>query len=98
MSDELELLEYKLKSIDCTLKELKELLVDVPILGNNLDHLKERVEQCETNIENLTAEVNKLKNEPMRKSAEKWKYITDFMFKSVVAIIIGILIHKVGLV
>lgn len=97
MNDELKLLDFRLKSIEDEIKGLKELLVKVPILTNELESLEHRVSTCETNIDLLNKEITKVKAEPIKKSAEKWKYISDYIFKSVVAIIIGYFLYKVGL-
>lgn len=97
MNDEINILDYRLQQIENEIKGLKELLVTVPILNNDLQNLEHRISTAETNIDLLNKEVSKLKNEPTKKSAEKWNYILDYMFKTVVTIIIGYFFYKVGL-
>lgn len=97
MNEELSVLDYRLKAIEDELKGLKELLVTVPILNNEMQNLEHRVNVCESNVDMAMKEISKIKAEPMKKSAEKWKYITDYIFKSVVAIVIGYFLYKVGL-
>ena len=97
MNEEINVIDYRLQQIENEIKGLKELLVTVPILNNDLTNLEHRIEACETNIDLLNKEVNKLRNEPTKKSAEKWNYILDYMFKTVVTIIIGYFFYKVGL-
>lgn len=97
MNDELNILDYRLQQIENEIKGLKELLVTVPILNNDLQNLEHRISTAETNIDLLNKEVSKLKSEPMKKSAEKWNYILDYVFKTVVTIVIGYFLYKVGL-
>lgn len=98
MNDEANnILDYRLQSIEHELKSLKELLVTVPILNNDLQNLEHRIETAETNIDILNKEISMLKNEPIRKSADKWKFITDFIFKSIVAIVVGWALIRIGL-
>lgn len=97
MGDDVNILDYRLQQIENEIKGLKELLVTVPILNNDLQNLEHRISTTETNIDLLNKEISKLKSEPTRKSAEKWNYILDYMFKTVVTIIIGYFFYKVGL-
>lgn len=97
MNEEIGILDYRLKSIESELKELKELLVEVPILSNTVQSLEHRISACESNLDTLTMEVSKLKSEPLRHNAEKWKTISDYIFKAVVAVIIGYVFTKIGL-
>lgn len=91
------ILDFRLKSIESEIKELKQLLVSVPIMNSAIDNLEKRVTACETNIDLLNREVAKVKNEPVKKSAERWQYITDYIFKILVATGIGGVLLKVGL-
>lgn len=97
MNDDVNILDYRLQQIENEIKGLKELLVTVPILNNDLQNLEHRLNAAETNIDLLTKEVSKIKSEPMKKSAEKWNYILDYSFKTVVTVIIGYFLYKVGL-
>lgn len=97
MSDDLNVLDYRLQAIENELKSLKELLVTVPVLTKDFENLEHRVDNCEINVDLINKEIAKLKAEPIKKSAEKWKYISDYIFKSIVAIIIGYFLYKVGL-
>lgn len=97
MNDDVNILDYRLQQIENEIKGLKELLVTVPILNNDLQNLEHRINVAETNIDLLNKELSKLKSEPMKKSAEKWNYILDYVFKTVVTVIIGYFLYKVGL-
>lgn len=97
MNDDVNILDYRLQQIENEIKGLKELLVTVPILNNDLQNLEHRINVAETNIDLLNKEVSKLKSEPIKKSAEKWNYILDYVFKTVVTIVIGYFLYKVGL-
>ena len=90
-------LDFRLKSIEEQIKELKQLLVSVPIMNSAIDNLEKRVSACETNIDLLNREVTKVKNEPTKKSAEKWRYISEYIFKAIVAFGIGGILLKVGI-
>lgn len=93
----IDVLDYRLQSIESEIKELKGLLVSVPIMNSTIGNLEKRVSACETNIDLLNREVTKIKNEPAKKSAERWQYICDYIFKTIVAFGIGAILVKVGL-
>lgn len=96
-NDTIGILDFRLKSIEDEIKNLKSLLVSVPIMNNAIDNLEKRVSACETNIDLLNREVSKIKNEPVKKSAEKWHYICDYIFKTIVGLGVTALIIKLGL-
>lgn len=93
----IDVLDYRLQSIEAEIKELKGLLVSVPIMNNAIDNLEKRVSTCETNIDLLNREMSKVKNEPVKKSAERWQYISDYIFKTIVTIAVAALLFKMGL-
>lgn len=97
MNEEVNVLDYRLKSIEEEIKSLKELLIKVPVMNNDIENIEHRVNACELNIDSLSAEITKLKNEPIKKNAEKWQFIMDFIFKSVITVIVGYFLVKVGL-
>lgn len=96
-SENIGILDFRLKSIESEIKELKQFLVSVPIMNSAIDNLEKRVTACETNIDLLNREVAKVKNEPTKRSAEKWQYISEYIFKTIVAFGIGGILLKVGL-
>lgn len=97
MNEEVNVLDYRLKSIEEEIKSLKELLIKVPVMNNDIENIEHRVNACELNIDSLSTEITKLKNEPIKKNAEKWQFIMDFIFKSVITVIVGYFLVKVGL-
>lgn len=97
MNEEVNVLDYRLKSIEEEIKSLKELLIKVPVMNNDIENIEHRVNACELNIDSLLTEITKLKNEPIKKNAEKWQFIMDFIFKSVITVIVGYFLVKVGL-
>ena len=158
-----EVFDYRLTAIESSIKELKELLVTVPIVINKLDsfysEVKEDIEKLnrkidianenienrfnqnltneisrletkiQNNVETLKLEINNkidqvekridnvevnqdlfakdvssiksdvvaLKAAPDKKSASKWNYIVENIFKTVVGIGIAYLIMRLGL-
>lgn len=162
-SPSFEVFDYRLTAIESSIKELKELLVTVPIvinkldsfysevkedieklnrkidvanenieskfnqnlsneiskietkvqnsiatlkleINNKIDHVEKRIDNIEVNqdlfakdISNIKSDVVALKAAPDKKSASKWNYIVENIFKTVVGIGIAYLIMRLGL-
>lgn len=93
----LDIINYRLSSIEKELKELKELLITVPLLIGRIENIEKRLDAAETNVDLLHKEVSKLKAEPDKKAAGRFNYIADYIFKTIVGIVVAWLIMRTGL-
>lgn len=92
----MELINYRLKSIEDSIVELKTLLVDVPRLNDRLVVTEKQSQENKDEIENIKKTVQDIKNQPLQKDANRWRYILDYIFKSVVAVAVIYFLSKIG--
>jgi len=121
MNDEnsMNVLIYRLETIENELKSVKQLLIDVPLLNKNIEgaedylnrkidnaeeklnekisNLEKRIDVIETNVDVLHKELSEVKAEPNKKAAGRFNYIADYIFKTVVGIVVAWLILQTGL-
>lgn len=114
-------INVRLASIETTLSDLKDLLIKVPIISNDMADLERRTTTAETNIDVLTKEISHIKESckpvaemkaemktlkddisllklaPIQKNAGRWNYITDYIFKGLVAAACIYLFSKGGI-
>lgn len=107
-TNDLGTINFRLSNIEKTLEDLKQLLITVPITQNELKMLAEntdknyrileaRISTAETNIDSLHIEVQKLKEAPVKKSADKFEFIISKIFETVVLGVIGFAAFKLGI-
>lgn len=98
MADEinLEVVDYRLKNIENQLSELKDLLVQVPMLNKEIADMDKRLSFAEADIKTVKEDINRMKIAPVKKSAERWQYIIDYIFKGLVALAVAYLFAYKG--
>ncbi|MBQ0165522.1 MAG: hypothetical protein KBT02_00255 [Treponema sp.] len=99
-----EMIYYRLDAIE---KQLKDMAEDKEIQqkhGFQIHEIKETQEKQNQEIEKQNQEIEKLKSRmdvveqaPMKSSAEKWKTISDIVFKSVITVGVTFVLAKFGL-
>lgn len=95
-NSKLALINYRLESIENTLGELKALLVDVPRLQDRITLCEKQTDENKLDIEHLQNEVQEVSQRPAKKDAARWQYILDFVFKTLVAAAVVLLLAKIG--
>lgn len=96
MSDE-ETINYRLGKIEETLSELKTVIVENKLQAKDIQELKSNEAEILNAINAHDKRLRNLETAPVKKDAEKWKTITDFIFKTVLTVTAGIVLAKVGL-
>lgn len=94
---DLTLINYRLEAIENSLAEVKSLLVDVPRLADRVTLCEKQSTENKDNIEKLEKEIQDIKVKPIKKDAQKWQYILDFIFKSFVAAAAVYFLSKIGI-
>jgi len=89
----MEQVEKQLSDISAKFDKLSEFITEARMNDNDVSKeiqvIKEKEIVQDRQIENLRTDVDKLRLEPMKKDANKWQYIVDFIFKSLVAAAVG---------
>lgn len=91
-----EIINYRLKSIEDTLGELKTLLVSVPRLNDKIVIIETEQKDQKEKIESLQNQVQDIMQKPIKKDAAKWQYILDFIFKLLVGAAVMYIFSTLG--
>lgn len=91
-----DLIQFRLDSIDEQLKQMQDIIKNNILQGRDIEELRQRMFSAESEITSIRALVEKLINQPANERAEKWKYITDYVFKLLVGASIAGLAYKMG--
>lgn len=94
---EFETVNYRLEKIENSIEELRKVLVDSRIHAHDIEDMKSDIIRHEGKIDKLENKVQELELKPTKEKADKWQYILDYVFKSIVAVAIGVILVKVGL-
>ena len=94
---EFETVNYRLEKIENSIEELRKVLVDSRIQAHDIEDMKADIIRHEGKIDKLENKVQELELKPTKEKADKWQYILDYIFKSIVAVAIGVILVKVGL-
>lgn len=92
-----EMVYYRLDAIE---KQLKEMAEDKEIQqkhGFQIHEIKETQEKQNQEIEKLKVRMDVVEQAPVKSSAEKWKVISDIVFKSVITAGVVFVLAKFGL-
>lgn len=94
--DNIGTINFRLSQIESSLQDVKDLLVSVKMAGKDIQELQgdyktieERVKKCEQDI----AEIRQM---PEKKSAERWQYILDYIFKFTISAAVIYFAKKMG--
>ena len=94
---EFETVNYRLEKIENSIEELRKVLVDSRIQAHDIEDMKADIIRHEGKLDKLENKVQELELKPTKEKADKWQYILDYIFKSIVAVAIGVILVKVGL-
>ena len=91
-----DLIQFRLDSIDEQLKQMQDIIKNNILQDRDIKDLNQRMLLAESEIACIKANVAKLANQPTVEKAERWKYITDYIFKILVAASVAGLAYKIG--
>ena len=94
---EFETVNFRLEKIENSIEELRKVLIDSRIQAHDIEDMKADIIRHEGKIDKLENKVQELELKPTKEKADKWQYILDYVFKSIVAVAIGVILVKVGL-
>lgn len=94
---EFETVNYRLEKIENLIEELRKVLIDSRIQAHDIEDIKTDILRHDKDIDSLGAKIRELEMKPTREKADKWQFILDYVFKSIIAVAIGAIFIKVGL-
>ena len=92
-----DLIAFRLNNIESQLAEMQQLIKTNIIQDKDINNLQDRMTLAENDIVYLKSQVNVLRQEPIKKSAKRWEYVIDYIFKALVAIGVTAMLIKMGL-
>lgn len=84
-----EVLEYRLDSIEKSITELRDVIIETRLQRGEIDALAEKVKRN-------TEDIEQLKVNPIKEKAAKWQLVMDMVFKAVLTAGIGAALIKLG--
>lgn len=93
----LDKMDRQLEGLEKKVDQLLELLTEFKIQKKDIERIFERQDELKTDMDRLKADVSALKLMPEKKSAERWNYIVEYIFKGIVAVAIAAVLVKAGL-
>lgn len=97
MENNEETINYRLGRIEETLSDLKDVLIENRLQAKEIQDLKISLQELINGINSHDKRIRTLKNLPSKKDAEKWKTITNFVFKGILTVIGTIALVKLGI-
>ena len=97
MENNEETINYRLGRIEETLSDLKDVLIENRLQAKEIQDLKSDLKELIDGINSHDKRIRTLENLPSKKDAEKWKTITDFIFKGILTVIGTIILVKLGI-
>ncbi len=95
--DNFDTINFRLGKIEQTLSDLKNVLVDNKLQARDIKELNNKHREILDAINAHDKRIRKLEEKPTQEKAEKWKFISDYIFKAVVIAIATIFLSKIGL-
>ena len=93
--DEINRIETKMESNENALR--LEARSRMEAAEKRLDNIEVNHDLLIKDVSNMKSEISVLKNAPDKKSASKWNYIAESIFKTIVGIVVAYLIMKMGI-
>lgn len=99
-----ETLEYRLKNIEDTLVELKNVVVENRLQQKDIDEMKKFqsetrviISERDERIKGLDDRIKELENAPAKRKSSKWDTAMDIIYKIAITAGMGLILAKVGL-
>jgi chromosome segregation ATPase len=92
-----DLIAYRLDNIEIKLADMQKLIEGNILQDKDIKDLQSKMSKAETEISAMKKEIETIKQEPIKKSAKRWEYVIDYIFKALVAIGVTAMLIKMGL-
>lgn len=89
-------IEFRLNSIERTLSELKDVLIENKMQNRDIEDLKNKTKEFLNAVNAHDLRLRVLEERPLKEKAGRWSLITDNFLKTIIGIAIAILLAKVG--
>jgi len=90
-------IEFRLNSIEKTLSELKDVLLENKMQNRDIEELKLKTREFINAVNAHDSRIRELEERPLKDKAGRWATVTDNFLKVVIGIAISMLLARVGL-
>ena len=87
-------IDYRLTNIENSLTELKNVVLENKLQARDIKEISEKVVENKNRINELEERLRILENAPQKQKAEKWQFVLDYTFKTVVMAAISYILIK----
>lgn len=94
---EFETVNYRLEKIENSIEDLRKVLIESRIQAHDIEEMKSDIAKVSGKVEGIETKLQILELKPTKEKAEKWQYIIDYVFKTLIALAVGALLVKMGL-
>lgn len=88
---------FRLSQIEDSIKDLRTVVLETKLQERDIKDLSEQQTEFLQAINSHDARLKALEQKPTQEKAAKWQYITDFIFKVLVAAAITYVLSKLGI-
>lgn len=97
MAGKNETINYRLEKIEKSIEELHKVIIDSRIQAKDIEDIKSDIFCLSGKVEAQETKLQLIELKPTKEKAEKWQYIIDYVFKTLVAVAIGAFLFKFGI-
>lgn len=90
-------INFRLAQIESSLQDVKDLLVSVKMAGKDIQELQSDYKNLEERVKKCEQDIADVRSIPDKKSAERWTFIVEYVFKFTVAAIVLYFATKMGI-
>lgn len=94
---QLQNMNKRLEAVENLSQVMAENISDMKHLQSIVDTLSDDIHKNTEAIKDLKTKYYELESKPMKEKANKWQYITDSIFKTIIGIVLGFVLVKIGL-
>lgn len=90
-------MNYRLSSIEKSISELKDVMLETKLQERDIKDLSENQKELLQAINSHDKRIKNLEIKPTQDKAERWQFILDYVFKTVVAGLVIYFLQKINI-
>lgn len=100
-NESMELVNYRLEKIEETLTALKDVMLHIAKIDDKIAALDDKIDahtkHSAAKLDDFSKRIMQVEERPLLERSNRWAYITDYLFKGIVAAVAAFLFMKIGL-
>lgn len=95
--EEKKTIEFRLSSIEKSIEELKDIIVETKIQQKDINIIYKSIQQLETSLSNLNERIDAIEKKPANRFENLMQGIMSYALSVVIGAVIGYILMKIGL-